>query len=376
MFEKETAELVRPKALPFSSDVLERILKQSQTGTPEVSAIDSLRAKNRPMLKTEFYLDEKIYSSELILFEERAAVAGFQDQVRSPGDHLVCRIRDRELIVLRDEKNALRAYYNSCIHRGTRLLSAKKEGLLKKIVCPYHSWTYALDGKLLTSDCKVPERGLRELPIRDFAGILFVGFQKNALDRLEPVFRELKNFEFDSYVPYEIKITEGNYNWKVGVEIFLESYHISTVHKSSVAAVIPKNASIFDPIGEHGRILIPNRSFENASPPTRKDLIITYFLFPSTLLVIFRDHFAMIHFQPISREKTVCTQAILIPQKSKTPRMTPHWDFNSEFFFRTISEDLALAEEIQFGLKREGFIFPSSWEPGIFHFHRSLEGEK
>ncbi|PJZ51249.1 aromatic ring-hydroxylating oxygenase subunit alpha [Leptospira adleri] len=373
MFEKETVELSRPKSLPFSSEVLERILRQSRIGMPEVSTIESLQAENRAVLKTEYYTDEKTYSSEKILFDERAAVAGFQDQVQAPGDHFVCRIHNREILVLRDEENVIRAYYNSCIHRGTRLVSEKREKPLKKVVCPYHSWTYALDGKLLTSECKVPERGLIEIPIRNFAGILFVGFQKNALEHLEPVFQELKNFELDSYVPYEIKTTEGEFNWKVGVEIFLESYHISTVHKNSVAAVIPKNASIFDPIDEHSRILIPNRSFESVSTPTRKDLIITYFLFPSTVLVIFRDHFAMIHFQPISREKTFCTQAILIPQKAKTQRMRRHWEYNADFFFKTIAEDLALAEEIQVGLKRGGPIFPSSYEPAIFHFHDSIQ---
>ncbi|MBM9501435.1 Rieske 2Fe-2S domain-containing protein [Leptospira sp. 201903071] len=373
MFEKETAELARPKSLPFSTEVLERILKQSKIGMPEISAIESLRAENRPVLKADFYRDEGLYSSELNLFEKRAAVAGFQDQVQSSGDHFICKIRNRDLLILRDEKNLLRAYYNSCIHRGTRLISEKREKPLKKVVCPYHSWTYSLDGKLLTSDCKVPERGLQELPICNFAGILFVGFQKKSLEYLEPVFHELRNFELDSYVPYEIKTNEGKYNWKVGVEIFLESYHISTVHKNSVAAVIPKNASVFDPIGEHGRILIPNRSFGNVSTPARKDLIISYFLFPSTILVIFRDHFAMIHFQPISKEKTLCTQAILIPQKAKTQRMERHWNYNADFFFKTISEDLTLAEEIQIGLTREGFVFPSSFEPGIFHFHRSLE---
>ncbi|RHX90090.1 aromatic ring-hydroxylating oxygenase subunit alpha [Leptospira stimsonii] len=373
MFEKETVESTRPKSLPFSEEVLERIFKQSKNGMPEISSIESLRAENRPLQKTDFYTNEEAYSADLILLENRAAFAGFQNQISSPGDHLLRKIRDRDLLILKDEDNILRAYYNSCIHRGTRLVSVRREKPLKKVVCPYHSWTYSLDGKLLTTDCKVPERGLQEVAIRSFAGILFVGLQRNALEHLEPVFEELKRFAFDSYVPYEIKTTEGNYNWKVGVEIFLESYHISTVHKNSVALVIPKNASIFDPIGEHSRVLIPNRTFAETSAPTRKDLIISYFLFPSTILVIFRDHFAMIHFQPISKERTLCTQAVMIPQKAKTERMKRHWEYNAEFFYRTISEDIILAEEIQAGLSRDGFIYPSSFEPGIFHFHDCIQ---
>ncbi|XDD49191.1 aromatic ring-hydroxylating dioxygenase subunit alpha [Leptospira sp. WS92.C1] len=373
MSEKKTIELARPKSLPFSTAILDRVLKQSKIGMPEISESEFIENKETSALKTDFYTNEEIFASEMKLFQERAAVVGFNDQVLSPGDHFVCTIRDQNLLVLRDEENTLHAYYNSCIHRGTRLVSEKREKTLKKIVCPYHSWTYDLDGQLLTANCKVPEKKLVELPILNSAGMLFVGFQNDALKRLEPVLTELNDFKFDSYVPYAVKKTIEEFNWKVGVEIFLESYHISTVHKNSVAPVIAKNASIFDPIEEHSRILMPNRSFEHTSVPTRKDLIISYFLFPSTILIIFRDHFAMLHFQPISAEKCVCTQAVMIPQKAQTQRMIRHWDYNADFFFKTISEDLHLAGEIQLGLKRSGFIFPSSYEPGILHFHKGLK---
>ncbi|MCG6193996.1 Rieske 2Fe-2S domain-containing protein [Leptospira sp. FAT2] len=367
-----TKESYRPKELPYSPEVLKRIWKQSEIGFPEIGKTQTENAKTPARFSTHAYHSENIFLSEKGEFANYPVQFGFNGQISESGDHLVSEFGDRQFFVLKDGEGTLRAYYNSCIHRGTRLLSEAKNKPVKKIVCPYHSWTYDLDGKLLTADCPTQETALKEISVKNIAGTLFAEFQEGALNRLNPVLEELQNFELDSYVPFIVEKSVGDYNWKVGIEIFIESYHISTVHKNSVARVIAKNASIFDPIAEHGRILIPNRSFQHVPSPTRKDLIISYFLFPFTILILFRDHFGVVFFHPISSEKTLCTKAILIPEKPKAPRAIRFWENNAAFFLKTISEDLSLAPEIQLGLKQREFIYPSAFEPGILHFHNSI----
>ncbi|WP_036041766.1 aromatic ring-hydroxylating oxygenase subunit alpha [Leptospira alstonii] len=373
MLETETKETQRPKRLPFSTSVLNRVWKQSQTGVPEISGMEHLRADPETKFSTERYRSATTFQKEWDLFRKRPYLVGFSDQIRNPGDFITGKFLDREWLVLRDEEKNLRAYPNACLHRGTRLFSGEKAGSIRKIVCPYHAWTYDLNGKLLTKGCETIHNGLRAFPILEKAGLILSGFKENVLDSLFPLWEEWKTYELDSYVPFAIQSEEGAYNWKIGVEIFLESYHISTVHKNSVAPVVEKNASILDPIGEHARILIPNRSYKTTNLPTRKDLIITYFLFPSTILILFRDHFGIIRFQPISPERSLCLRAVLIPERPKSARMARFWEGNRDFFFRTTTEDLELAPEIQAGILQNEWIQPSSWEPGIFHFHNSLK---
>nr|PJZ91050.1 ribosomal subunit interface protein [Leptospira ellisii] len=367
----EIKETYRTKHLPFSELLLERVRKQSELGVPEIyPGFDGTDADSG--LSTDGYLKNDVFQKETDLLRRRPFLAGFQDTLSKPGDCVSTNFMDRNWILLRDEKNDLRAFANTCLHRGTRLISGEDTKSIRKIVCPYHSWTYATDGELLTSGGEAGNKKLREIPLMETAVTVFAGETNEILDLIEPVRREWDEYKLDSYVPFTVLKEEGEYNWKVGVEIFLETYHIATLHKNSVAPVVEKNASVFDPIGEHARILIPNRSYKAAEIPSRKDLIITYFIFPSTILVLFRDHFGLIQFQPISAERTRCLRAVLIPEKPKTDRMVRFWEGNRDFFFRTTSEDLALAPEIHAGVRQSERIYPSSWEPGIFHFHRSL----
>lgn len=369
MQELQNRSGLRPKHLPFSTEVLERLKKQSDSGVPEISETFQSGATQ---FSTNRYYDESAFQNEKELFLKRPIFGGFADQIARPGDFIAHKFMDKEWILLRDESMRLKAFPNSCLHRGTKLLSENRPGPIRKIVCPYHSWTYDLNGILLNSGCKTDSSGLRPLDIAEKAGLLFVGLTQDALSPLFSFSEEWTSHDFDSYVPFSIRTDTGRYNWKVGVEIFLETYHISTVHKNSVAPVVEKNASIFDAFGENSRTLIPNRSYKSASEVSRKDLVITYFLFPSTILVLFRDHFGVIHFEPIDVNHTRCTRAVMIPEKPKSERMSKFWEANGEFFLRTTEEDLDLAPTIHSGISQNEFINPTSWEPGIFHFHHSL----
>ncbi|WP_246057606.1 aromatic ring-hydroxylating oxygenase subunit alpha [Leptospira gomenensis] len=367
----EIKENQRTKHLPFSRTLLERVRRQSELGVPEI--FPGLEGSGVSGISTGRYVNEESFLKEKELFHRRPFLVGFREKVSRTGDCISANFLDRDWILLRDEKNDLKGFENACLHRGTRLISGADTKSIRKIVCPYHSWTYDFDGELLTGGCKVGNNKLREIPLIEIAGMIFAGKTSEILNQINPIRNELDEYNLDSYVPFALLKEEGEYNWKVGVEIFLETYHIATLHRNSVAAVVEKNSSVYDPIGEHARILIPNRTYKAAETPSRKDLIITYFIFPSTILVLFRDHFGIIQFQPLSPSKTRCIRAVLIPEKPKTDRMIRFWEGNRDFFFRTTSEDLELAPEIHAGIRQRERIYPSSWEPGIFHFHRSLE---
>src|SRR5262249_6786438 len=141
------------------------------------------------------------------------------------------------VIVLRDLGGTIRAFANSCRHRGTRLLSGK--GSCRAIACPYHSWVYRLDGTLIgaagmekTLGFDRAEYGLVPIRIESWAGFLFVNFDEGAA----PLATQLGDLpqRFASYNLAEMVCTRRKEydlacNWKIYLENAMEEYHTPTV---------------------------------------------------------------------------------------------------------------------------------------------------
>src|SRR5262245_19048767 len=100
-------------------------------------------------LPREYYVSEEIFQTELErVFERQWLFAAHVSQVPRPGDFVVRQIGPESLIIARDPDGRLRAFFNVCRHRGAELCKAGSAGSAKRIVCPYHSWSYGLDGSL------------------------------------------------------------------------------------------------------------------------------------------------------------------------------------------------------------------------------------
>ncbi|TMV78338.1 aromatic ring-hydroxylating dioxygenase subunit alpha, partial [Thioclava sp. BHET1] len=143
------------------------------------------------------------------------------------------------VIVVRGSDGEIRAFHNTCRHRGSRICSAAK-GSAPKLVCPYHQWTYELDGRLLFArdmgpDFKPSEHGLKQVHCRTAAGIVFLCLAETAPD-FGPVAAEAESFVGphklnDTKVAFQSTITEKG-NWKLVLENNRECYHCSGSHPS------------------------------------------------------------------------------------------------------------------------------------------------
>ena len=105
----------------------------------------------QPMtLPGRYYTDANIFREEMErFFFKKWICVGRSEQVVNPGDYFLCEVAGESIIVTRDGSGGLRAFYNVCRHRGTRMCREKEGAFEGRIQCPYHGWTYALDGKLL-----------------------------------------------------------------------------------------------------------------------------------------------------------------------------------------------------------------------------------
>jgi phenylpropionate dioxygenase-like ring-hydroxylating dioxygenase large terminal subunit len=188
-----------------------------------------------------------VYTSEEFFAFERDAIFGHEwlcvgraDQVPDPGDWYAYELAGEPLLVTRDKTGELRVLSAVCRHRG--MVVAEGEGNSTKFTCPYHHWSYALDGRLLGAPAMEravgfdkSQCGLPSLPVEIWSGFVFTSFD-NDVAPLAPRLRELEEplegYELDIAVTLPGKtLPDLPWNWKVMLENFNDPYHASRLHE-------------------------------------------------------------------------------------------------------------------------------------------------
>ena len=207
---------------------------------------DSLEAKQAHIDNGTRVVDkDRYFSREFMQLEwdrlwSRAwLLAGVSADVRNIGDFFLFDIGDESIIVVRTDAG-LRAHFNVCAHRGSRLV-LEERGRVSRFVCPFHSWRYDLDGGLAAitdretfrEEVICHEPGLVPLACDEHAGLVFVSMRSDPPPLAEAI--GLPAGYLEAYNIGEMNVvrhirTEWLANWKVGVEAFYESYHLHQVH--------------------------------------------------------------------------------------------------------------------------------------------------
>jgi len=213
-------------------------------------------------LPSSWYQSGSVFDLERehIFFKEWLCV-GREEELTAAGDHLVLDVMGESIILLRKPNGDLRAFYNVCRHRGARLCVSKvvgkdsvdnagpetSESLLgggiskKYIVCPYHSWTYDLDGQLqsaphIPADCEFDTKDIQLHPVgvESWYGFIFVNLSPDqnksfdeAVAHVSERFQryQIKSLRIGHSIRYEVAA-----NWKIICENYNECYHCGPVH--------------------------------------------------------------------------------------------------------------------------------------------------
>ncbi len=202
--------------------------------------------------ETALCIPPECYTSDAILSEEIQQIfrrkwigIGPAGRFKKAGDYEALEIGGVPIIVLRDKAGKLRAYANTCRHRGARLLDG--EGNCSGIRCPFHSWAYKLDGTLAgvpgieeMPDFDRAQYGLIEFQAAEVASLAFVCLDKNApaVEAQLGEFAKLhRPWPMETLVPLRRRTFEVNCNWKAFIDVFNEYYHLPYVHPDSINAV-------------------------------------------------------------------------------------------------------------------------------------------
>ena len=189
-------------------------------------------------LDQKFYKDASIFDLEKHqIFYNSWIFIGHESQIPNKGDYFVYKLLDEEIIVLRNKDNQVRAFFNVCRHRGSRVCLEEK-GNASRFSCPYHSWTYNLDGKLLAAKSlregvDKSKLGLHPCNIESVSGMLLLNLsdKPQSLEKLKSDLAEpfemfgFKNLKVAAHKNYPIAS-----NWKLAVENYQECYHCAPAH--------------------------------------------------------------------------------------------------------------------------------------------------
>ena len=354
----------------------------------------------RPVALAETIVPEAYTSNEFFAVErERVFASGWtavgpSAQLRDPGELLVADVAGRSLIVVRGLDGELRAFYNTCRHRGTRLLDPGPGRVKRSIRCPYHSWAYALDGACIGtplfegSDIPRDQRRIFDtdevaafdkanyglLPVRaeTWGPLVFVCLDDDApplSDHLGDLPERTAGYRLGEWEVARTAHYDVAANYKLLGENFMEYYHLPWVHPGLVK-VSPIEAHhrwqgtgmytgmCTNPIAadsEQGGWQggLPGISGLNGSDAESARFI---WLFPNVAINVLPNHLFVIHALPLGPSRTRETTWLLThPESTSAQRSEDAVDKLAAFWDAVNREDIEIVERVQEGLDTTPF---------------------
>ena len=206
--------------------------------------LDSLLANYKPgyALEQPFYTSPNIFEAEYQhIFSRQWQYVGHIARIPNQGDYFIFQIAGEEIIIVRGEGETVYAHFNVCRHRGSRIC-LESSGHAKRLTCPYHAWSYELNGRLaharaMPVDFEYSQFGLNSCQVRLFEGMIFINLTplgKGSVPDFDAIAAELRPWVEQAdlrrtKIAYH-DVIRSPVNWKVAVENYFECYHCITAH--------------------------------------------------------------------------------------------------------------------------------------------------
>jgi choline monooxygenase len=202
--------------------------------------------------------DDVLALEQKEIFAKEWLCLGRTSDLPKPGDYLTFAIGDQPVVAFRTSDGSIKTHANVCLHRMMQLLDGC--GNAKRIVCPYHAWTYSIEGQLIgaphmgaahndpSSSFKPRDHKLPEIRTEIWQGWIYVTLNEHALDvatMLAPLAEVTDRYAQEHYIPVARYDYVWDTNWKLLTENFMESYHLPVAHKATVGAWFPVETNGF-----------------------------------------------------------------------------------------------------------------------------------
>ena len=359
-------------------------------------------------LPNECYISQEYTKIERKkLFEDKWVVVGVASSVPNKGDAKPFKLLDLPIIILRDKKNKIRVFHNVCSHRGYKILQ-KPCNVKNTIRCPYHSWAYNTDGKLIATphiggmnkhsvkDFSKSTSGLKEIRSAVWLDLIMININNNETsfekyikplsDRWSKFWPEKDRkliYHSNDYGYFQLR---ANCNWKFAIENYCESYHLPWVHPG---------LNSYSKIEDHYHIQgLPNRFAGQGTTvynprfkgkekfpcfpnwPKNKAHIAEYVaLFPNVMLGIHKDHYYAYWLEPVNHKYTIEHMEIYyVGNKAANSKKFKSLRKQNYKLWKSVqSEDVHIIEGMQEGRNSpsyNGGNFSPVMDNPTHHFHK------
>ena len=339
-------------------------------------------------LSQKYYMDDSIFKKEMsnIFFNSWLCCGRSQDMSNS-GDYKLFNIGNESIMILKNEHNEINAFYNICRHRGTKICTKKNGNFSKSIQCPYHGWTYDLNGNLRSApnmdavnDFNKSDYPLHGLRLAEWGGFIFINMGDAPVD-FSFEFSPLKNcfaeWEIEDLITLHSKSYDVNCNWKLIIQNYSECYHCPLIHPP-LAYATPymggRNDMVSGPflggymemksdsITQNGKLCGPILGQLSKKNINR---VYYYSIFPNMLLSIHPDYVMHHIVWPLSSDKCIINCSWSFSRKINE-NSNFHPENAIDFWNRTNLEDWKICEQSYCGIKSKKYM------PGPYSGQESL----
>lgn len=318
----------------------------------------------------ERYTSKHWFDQELKnIFSAGPVPCALSTELTNPGDYIAKKwINNIPLLLVRDGEGRARAYANVCRHRASQLVE-EGAGCSKRFSCPYHAWTYDLEGGLVGApqftqgfpEKEMSDFGLTEFSCTEKLGLVFVHPQRSDTipsDFLDPEIEEdLKWLDLDNHFVHSRKSKIWNFNWKIFSEGGMEAYHFNVAHKNSLAPFFLGNLSTWEMRGRQGiRMILPKKSLLDAPslPEAEWDIRemanVLLTVFPTHTFLVQPDTIDMISINPLSTNQTEVEVATISKRENSAQWSNVEDEVcqkNHAISTFVLDEDFVIGERIQ-----------------------------
>jgi carnitine monooxygenase subunit len=326
------------------------------------------------------YHDQDFFEREkTAIFRKSWQVVCHVSDVPRPGDFHSLDFLGESLVVLRGDDNELRAFHNVCRHRAARLLDGSKGHCGRRITCPYHAWTYALDGRLVG----VPDRqafptldtsrhGLAPLDLEVFMGFVFVRLEPglpSVREMAAPYAEELALYRMEELAPQgRVTLRPRQVNWKNVGDNYSDGLHITVAHPG-LTRLFGRSYGVeaqlwidkmWGSLREEPSSNWSERLYQRYLPeaphlPPHRQRQWTYFkLWPNIAFDIYPDQIDFMQFLPVSATQTLIREIAYVHPDSRREMHAARY-LNWRINRRVSIEDKALIERVQTGMASSSY---------------------
>ena len=397
----EIAPVLQPEVLPeyIASGVLDGAAREEAVRMMARLA-EHVRNKTTDQAEgtweepVENYYDEELFKAEIeLIFKRIPLPLALSAELPGKNTYKAMEAVGVPVVITRDAKGEVHAMLNVCRHRGA-LICGQGYGESRALTCPYHAWSYGMDGELrgiygesTFGEFDKSERGLVQLPVVETAGLIFVcltpGLEIDIdswLGDFRPVLEALK---LDECHVFSSRQMPGP-NWKVVIEGYLEGYHFASLHPNTVFKTNLSNTAIFDGFGPHERVAFALRKLEE----NLKAGAVVEDLDPSANVGVIVWLFPGMSFAGGWRERMTCgfvlpgttvgesvTEQRVLTRKPVTEDTQADLEVFRDFFYDvTYEEDYLTGYGVQKGVRNVAGttqIYGRN-EPGVQYAHRTI----